>query len=922
MEILINNDGSVTVSDDLISEFPELSVVVSDGKVIVSGVWHDEFVRVAGKNVFYSTSAKFKSYSVVFSSYSGDGVYSKVDDMIVRYMANSNRELKLYAPIREVAIRNLCMPAQNGVIVEYSGLLESYLDGKITKREIARVLGLAFSEIGTFSRESGTVTQCPEYGYDDIIYMALKSVTDEEISQFLKSDINAIDLIRIALSEKGENTYSILAASSGELGKISVSKNGVTSIDIHTSSDIKWDDIKDIDFKTVPSIPFNIYKLIPKDERLKIPGKLYENQLGNMYKLPPEERRLAGAVTITTNCGHEVILETDRYNNKTYNVYVAESIANTDILAEMLKVYSDECDMKQMTFIIHFIDGGGNECETLSPFIQYLDNRAIVYNGCKYRMDAVLDRAIQLGLKYNQFTASVSNINYIHIPHAIKPSVFEFCNYRDALATNWDEYDFVSAVYAYARGTMYRNNELFLDFETIPLAYTKLGRISDYLCYGCEGQTLRVGDVKVAVEAAIKNNIKNLDVGENIIVDGEVQALSTTTLVEGACMAGIKHFNALDPAVSFAIPRHYDYTVSRATVDKNRYYEIFFDTRILATPSGESLENGVLASDISYNSFLVDEENTDGIYLDRIFSEVYVNGHPILDKCGEGLTYNSDKINKIIKSDDDFNITSSLPIRKADINIIKKALNLMREAYFHNIRVGGYGHDKMDDANSKYPLRNLTTIGINMFCGVHGGIVKLARGESFTVGCIGISDRGGSGDGTLVYYGFEASTVLHFSLDGITHEPTIIETVPQYTPRVVIDGESYSMDDYNHSDKEVYIEKDGPIIRCAIKLKNECEYGGCRGYVWTLNTKAMVYVFKITDFPRDGELKDFLLGDVSVEPPDEDGDGITVEYSITESDGEIVVSYVARDKDGKDVTDTFYTMTIGDKFLHKEFSNE
>jgi hypothetical protein len=58
-------------------------------------------------------------------------------------------------------------------------------------------------------------------------------------------------------------------------------------------------------------------------------------------------------------------------------------------------------------------------------------------------------------------------------------------------------------------------------------------------------------------------------------------------------------------------------------------------------------------------------------------------------------------------------------------------------------------------------------------------------------------------------------------------------------------------------------------------------------------------------------------------PPDPDlpvpeGE-ITVTYTFTSSsDGGIEIGYIVRDKDGNDVTDDFYTLTVDDRFLHKE----
>lgn len=45
----------------------------------------------------------------------------------------------------------------------------------------------------------------------------------------------------------------------------------------------------------------------------------------------------------------------------------------------------------------------------------------------------------------------------------------------------------------------------------------------------------------------------------------------------------------------------------------------------------------------------------------------------------------------------------------------------------------------------------------------------------------------------------------------------------------------------------------------------------------------------------------------------------TIKYTITpESDGSVTITYIAMDSDGNDITDQFYTLTVGDSFMHKE----
>lgn len=70
--------------------------------------------------------------------------------------------------------------------------------------------------------------------------------------------------------------------------------------------------------------------------------------------------------------------------------------------------------------------------------------------------------------------------------------------------------------------------------------------------------------------------------------------------------------------------------------------------------------------------------------------------------------------------------------------------------------------------------------------------------------------------------------------------------------------------------------------------------------------------------PYDGKISSVETSEAP-EPLVVDTDNIIVKYTMEKgSDGELIVSYEARDKDGNDVTDAFNTLTVGDNFIHKD----
>jgi len=74
--------------------------------------------------------------------------------------------------------------------------------------------------------------------------------------------------------------------------------------------------------------------------------------------------------------------------------------------------------------------------------------------------------------------------------------------------------------------------------------------------------------------------------------------------------------------------------------------------------------------------------------------------------------------------------------------------------------------------------------------------------------------------------------------------------------------------------------------------------------------------YECTDLPYP---KVLLSGEDYTPPEQEKIDKKFIEYSVAEgSDGGVEITYSVKDKDGNDVTDEFYTLTVEDTFMHKE----
>jgi len=127
--------------------------------------------------------------------------------------------------------------------------------------------------------------------------------------------------------------------------------------------------------------------------------------------------------------------------------------------------------------------------------------------------------------------------------------------------------------------------------------------------------------------------------------------------------------------------------------------------------------------------------------------------------------------------------------------------------------------------------------------------------------------------------------------------------------KVTVDGFSYS-----EANAPTVDECSSDIVTLAEVSVNNFSYSIQVSNTDYSSTKGKV----VRCCPDDGKISSSQTTEAP-EPLELDPDGIIVTYTVSGGgEDDIIVTYKALDKDGNDVTDYFKTLTVGDKFMHKD----
>lgn len=913
--IIVDTDsGTVTFSDEVLAEFPEITGEVNGNVVRISNVWREDLISLVGGNIYWTKKQPFASFSIIFDENNKTSV-DTLSNLLVRYVNYHNGDYEISLPKYSSDVSVLYDPLGLGVRPNYYGELQKYIDGETTiealSEAIYKLYVIALPDYPSWRQSDDTL------GGPDEIQAAISAIPEEDIRKFLDPSPVAVQLYDTVEDNSnsrtsGNKSYS-LQTSSQEL-VFTKNKNDYNFSAICTPGEEAAIFLPD--FLMVPIAPYRFYT-----------KKLTATQclLKHITKDQFFDSRI---VSVTTNFGASAsigrgfVLQ-ERMSPSSIQVSIAVSkygvnnVLLGEFIADILSVIPQEklggrlsIDMGGGLGNLASYDFGTSSLTIKNPMVSMA-----FYYASKLLEANKTD--IDEGRVTTKFPTLMPLSSLYYMAYSQCPKIFS------------SEFGFVQA-----------NGDLARDF----LDSDNIGRFSPgpWTGWGLYGSTFKANSLetlKKVIGTKAWNRVTHIE-ATNEDSDIYATAIHLGRTVSGQASwdgskftlsdelrdydslskiiaAGANYFDRIYPDDTFHIPNselelslHWDFEVDEVQVGNLLLCSFSKELPSLEGYFSSGCDNGRLSdahSRARYSSAL---------------SKIALNGVSLTDISG---------VADVIAGSDQLAVYSPYKVRDEDMQFFHTLFTTLRNGYRTIFRHTAEDSTAIGDDENSYAYSTLTKILSTLFSvsasndnaqDTYDKLSALANGGYVTV------SQGMPGD-AIAPLVIVSNVLYDVYLTKIERQNRTITCNSSIRGNILVESDDLTGEDrvveYEAGDPDggyalVGYVQNSPKITLQFLAKETTTGGQTVTKQWeqTYDLKNMSVGTEYHEY--QGDVDPTWEGEIPVTPASATiSKGNRVIYTpVDNGDGSVTISYQVLDEDDNDITDLFNTLTIGETFLHKE----
>jgi len=870
--ILIQN-GSVVFSNALLQSFPEIKATVAGNVIRVENVWREDLINILGDNVFWSEKQPFASFSIIFTN--NEASVDTLSNLLVRYVNFHDGDYTVNIPLYIATADILRDPISAGVRPNYYGALQMYVDGVITLSELSRAIKEAYEYV----LDVGLVKQID-------IENAINSVSKNDIRLFLSSNATVMEIWNTIrnnslASSKGIKSYNVDTLNV----ELSLSVTGgvydITKLCASTTENVR--ELLNLMLPTMTSITHCLFKHLTPDDFIN-----------------------SKIVNITTDFGATVTIFRSGLNIPYSASISASSIKPVEKIGELVGDIFLRHSKNDVTNDFDIYINGSRLCAfytsgsaifvtsnqihniLVSAKSYILSHRNIqpqklagtittgipLFNGA-FTFDAVhssntfIEKTLLENTKEGSGNPSIINC-FFDVPTIVKLTDFLFFLGNGVLTLQHRELEILDFA---GHQIMNKVTKLCLKFGN----YNMFLNVAKYYKAGFHNIEIGCG---TSTGYIIKDGVFYSDTSSNDLAD----------VIDDFIDVGITRFVRL---VGSLVER-------MSIMHKNITVDDVPPMYYLISGFCTKTAGGYFASGI-------DKTGTGMFFLKYIT----VNGTPLNNKP---------KILSLICSNQPLKVSSDYFVRSEDIMVLQHIIDSLRDGYKRSFR---YGTPTIDISinEDRFSYNILVNVFDALFAksGGYGKISNIANGidtlcftaQNFTfgiltppldvyIGATGVITRVTS---IQLMEGFLGRYLSHTTRpETIRIDPLTLRLLPTtYVATLMTNTDEITVLSYDPLGDTTTYNKNSFNLRTGVITQQSIVNG-----VDSLSGKGG---YSISNIPK---------GDMVASNAITNTDMYVVYTPTANPDGSVTVSYQAFDKDGNDITSQFNTITLGDRFLHKD----
>ena len=949
--IIVDTDsGTVTFSDEVLAEFPEITGEVNGNVVRISNVWREDLIDLVGGNIYWTKKQPFASFSIIFDENNKTSV-DTLSNLLVRYVNYHDGDYEISLPKYSSDVSVLYDPLGLDVRPNYYGELQKYIDGETTIEALAEAIYklyvIALPDYPDWRPSDDTL------GGPDEIQAAISAIPEEDIRKFLASNESAVSLFDVVKSEgQPSSIYRTnkyyLSTSKEEIG-----------LEVSGRHNINGG-------------PYNITTLCTSSDDISpvteaVHGRSEVITHCLLKRMRWQDFNIDRVVKIRSYFGAEATLEKESlyaYSNEyyrfdikiSYSRYGVHPVLLGEFIADILSTVEIPTIASNSSYspaIVIFrrpaTEYGGPGCARYDLSDGTLsvnsDTLSLAFAVAKSRLDNIADDVVsgENTLKIEK-RINFSNVNYCsHMNCAGYPPcadelvemasglstpkhTMQYCmkfgnlNLLRANDTHWYEYN---------NGHFTISGKDQLGFIGTPIGQ-KVTSVTVYEKSSAQSdpnQPLIVDETRDIYAALIINGFVDISYfdgsksyyGGKFFLNGRDDFRARET-IEALMWAGVKYFDRIYPD---------NHNIGYHELDLSLRYDFAVDEvfpgNLLVAKFSKELPSGTGYFESGYDSGRLGS-STSRAFFRRAISSVTLNGVPLTDISG---------ISKVIASDDRLAAYSPYKVRDEDMEFFHTLFTTLRNGYRTIFRHTAEDSTAIGDDENSYAYSTLTKILSTLFSvsassdnaqDTYDKLSALANGGYVTVSQAGPESHL-IGTGSVAYDVYltkierQLRTITYPDGDYPNAGRIRIESDDSTGEDKVVDFEAGDPYAKYSPPALVGYEKNGLRFTFRFLQKSTGALDGntvTRQWEQTYDLKNMSVGTEYHEY--QGDVDPTWEGEIPVTPASTTiSKGKRVIYTpVDNGDGSVTISYQVLDEDDNDITDLFNTLTIGETFLHKE----